>query len=55
MELENLVLVHPEQVTAFEEGEVTKCNAVGSLLQTIQDALAAVTQQAPDHETLMLI
>ena len=26
-----------------------------SLLETIQDALAAVTQQAPDHETLMLI
>ncbi|ODH49493.1 hypothetical protein GX48_04435 [Paracoccidioides brasiliensis] len=32
-----------------------KRNAVGSLLETIQEALAAVTQQAPDHETLMVI
>jgi glycerol-3-phosphate O-acyltransferase/dihydroxyacetone phosphate acyltransferase len=49
------VQVHPDQVTAFKEGGNSKRNAIGSLLQTIQDALAAVTQQAPDHETLMLI
>ncbi|KAF9697411.1 hypothetical protein EKO04_005153 [Ascochyta lentis] len=55
VEFGNPVEVHPQQVAAFKEGGASKRNAVGSLLQTIQDALAAVTQQAPDHETLMLI
>ncbi|KAF2271511.1 glycerol-3-phosphate acyltransferase Sct1 [Westerdykella ornata] len=55
VEFGNPVQVHPGQVDAFKEGGEAKRNAVGSLLETIQDALAAVTQQAPDHETLMLI
>lgn len=49
------VKVRPEQVTAFKQGKDAKREAVGSLLQTIQDALVAVTQQAPDHETLALV
>jgi glycerol-3-phosphate O-acyltransferase/dihydroxyacetone phosphate acyltransferase len=55
VEFGNPVQVHPHQVAAFKKGGNSKRNAVGSLLQTIQDALAAVTQQAPDHETLMLV
>lgn len=49
------VQVHPDQIEAFKAGGNSKPNAVGSLLQTIQEALASVTQQAPDRETLMLI
>ena len=55
VEFGNPVQVHPQQVAAFKEGGSSKRNAVGSLLQTIQDSLAAVTQQAPDHDILMLI
>jgi glycerol-3-phosphate O-acyltransferase/dihydroxyacetone phosphate acyltransferase len=55
IEFGNPVQVHPHQVAAFKEGGNSKRNAIGSLLQTIQDALAAVTQQAPDHETLVLV
>ncbi|EEH44548.2 uncharacterized protein PADG_00837 [Paracoccidioides brasiliensis Pb18] len=50
-----IALVHPDQIDAFKAGGHLKRNAVGSLLETIQEALAAVTQQAPDHETLMVI
>ena len=49
------VKVRPEQVAAFKQGKDAKREAVGSLLQTVQEALAAVTQQAPDHETLALV
>lgn len=49
------VKVTPDQVAAFKQGKEAKREAVGSLLQTIQDALAAVTQQAPDYETLALV
>ncbi|KAL1963060.1 hypothetical protein VTN77DRAFT_8706 [Rasamsonia byssochlamydoides] len=49
------VQVHPDQIEAFKAGGNSKRNAVGSLLETIQEALASVTQQAPDRETLMLI
>lgn len=49
------VQVHPDQIDAFKAGGNSKRNAVGSLLLTIQEALASVTQQAPDRETLMLI
>ncbi|KAH8810813.1 putative glycerol-3-phosphate O-acyltransferase [Xylogone sp. PMI_703] len=49
------VKVSPAQVEAFRLGGNSKRNAVGSLLETIQAALDAVTQQAPDRETLMLI
>jgi glycerol-3-phosphate O-acyltransferase/dihydroxyacetone phosphate acyltransferase len=49
------VQVDPDQVAAFQQGTEAKREAVGALLQTIQDALAAVTQQAPDHETLALV
>lgn len=49
------VKVRPEQVSAFKQGKDAKRETVGSLLQIIQDALAAVTQQAPDHETLALV
>lgn len=49
------VEVHPDQVSAFKLGGNSKRNAVGSLLETIQEALDSVTQQAPDRESLMLI
>ena len=49
------VKVLPEQVTACKQGKNAKREAVGSLLQTIKDALAAVIQQAPDHEPLELV
>jgi glycerol-3-phosphate O-acyltransferase/dihydroxyacetone phosphate acyltransferase len=49
------VKVSPEQVAAFKQGRNAKREAVGALLQTIQDALGAVTQQAPDYETLALV
>ena len=49
------VEVSSEQIEAFKLGGQSKRNAVGSLLETIQESLDAVTQQAPDRETLMLI
>lgn len=49
------VKVSLDQVAAFKQGREAKREAVGSLLQTIQDALSAVTQQAPDYETLALV
>lgn len=49
------VQVSQDQIEAFKLGGQSKRNAVGSLLETIQNALASVTQQAPDRETLMLI
>jgi glycerol-3-phosphate O-acyltransferase/dihydroxyacetone phosphate acyltransferase len=49
------VKVSPDQVAAFKQGKEAKREAVGALLQTIQDALGAVTQQAPDYETLALV
>ncbi|PYH97503.1 glycerol-3-phosphate acyltransferase Sct1 [Aspergillus ellipticus CBS 707.79] len=55
VEFGNPVQVHPDQIEAFKAGGNSKRNAVGSLLETIQEALTAVTQQAPDHETLMVI
>ena len=54
IEFGNPVQVHPDQIEAFKAGGNPKRNAVVSLLETIQEALAAVTQQAPDHEMLML-
>jgi glycerol-3-phosphate O-acyltransferase/dihydroxyacetone phosphate acyltransferase len=55
IEFSNPVQVHPHQVAPFKKGRNSKRNAIRSLLQTIQDALAAVTQQAPDHKTLVLV
>ena len=55
VEFREPVKVCPEQVTAFKQGKIAKREAVGSLLQIIQDALAAVTQQAPDYKTLALV
>jgi glycerol-3-phosphate O-acyltransferase/dihydroxyacetone phosphate acyltransferase len=49
------VKVSPDQVAAFKQGKEAKRAAVGALLNTIQDALGAVTQQAPDYETLALV
>ncbi|TVY83219.1 putative acyltransferase [Lachnellula suecica] len=49
------VAVHPDQIEAYKQGGNEKRNAVGSLLETIHTALAAVTQLSPDHETLQLI
>lgn len=54
-EFGNPVQVHPDQIEAFRAGGSCKRNAVGSLLETIQEALAAVTHQASDHKTLMII
>lgn len=55
VEFGDVVTVSSDQVAAFKQGESTKREAVSTLLQTIQDALAAVTQQAPDYETLALV
>lgn len=55
IEFGNPVQVHPDQIEAFKMGGHLKRNAVGSLLETINGSLAAVTQQAPDRETLMVI
>ena len=44
--------VHPEQIEAYKAGD--RRNAVGSLLETIFQGLVAVTQIAPDYDTLML-
>jgi glycerol-3-phosphate O-acyltransferase/dihydroxyacetone phosphate acyltransferase len=49
------VEVSLDQIEAFKLGGNSKRNAVGSLLETIQEALDSVTQQAPDRESLMLI
>jgi glycerol-3-phosphate O-acyltransferase/dihydroxyacetone phosphate acyltransferase len=49
------VQISPDQVATFKQGREAKREVVGALLQTIQNALAAVTQQAPDHETLALV
>ena len=45
--------VDPEQVEKYKAGE--RRNAVGSLLETVTQGLLAVTQSAPDYDTLMLI
>ena len=55
IEFGNPIQVHADQIEAYKMGGTSKRDAVGSLLLTIEQALAAVTQQAPDHETLMLI
>ncbi|KAL8825854.1 MAG: hypothetical protein Q9170_007634 [Blastenia crenularia] len=55
IEFGNPVQVRADQIEAYNAGGSSKRDAVGSLLLTIEQALAAVTQQAPDHETLMLI
>lgn len=47
--------VHPDQVEAYKAGGNFRRNAVGSLLETIYNGLAAVTQISPDRETLMLV
>lgn len=47
--------VHPDQVEAYKAGGNSRRNAVGSLLETIYNGLAAVTQISPDRETLMLV
>lgn len=47
--------VQPEQIEAYKAGGINKRNAVSSLLETIYEGLAAVTQLSPDHETLMLV
>ncbi|RMD44195.1 hypothetical protein DV735_g1020, partial [Chaetothyriales sp. CBS 134920] len=44
--------VHPDQVAAYKAGD--RRNAVGSLLETVQQGLLSVTQSAPDYETLVL-
>ena len=45
--------VDPEQVEKYKAGE--RRNAVGSLLETATQGLWAVTQRAPDYDTLMLV
>ncbi|MCJ1355310.1 MAG: hypothetical protein MMC33_005301 [Icmadophila ericetorum] len=49
------VKVDPQQIEAYKAGGAAKRNAVGSLLETIYEGLAAVTQPSPDHETLQLV
>jgi len=49
------IKVDPAQIEAYRAGGNKKRNAVGSLLETIHDGLAAVTQLSPDHDTLQLI
>lgn len=47
--------VHPDQIAAYEAGGVDRRSAVGSLLETVYEGLAAVTQLSPDHDTLILV
>lgn len=47
--------VHPDQTEAYKAGGTDKRSAVGSLLETIYEGLAAVTQLSPDHDTLILV
>lgn len=47
--------VQPEQVDAYKADGINRRNAVSSLLETIYEGLAAVTQLSPDHEILMLV
>ena len=54
MEVGPPVEVSRDQVEAFKAGGNAKRNAINSLLETIQESLDSVTQQAPDRETLML-
>ncbi|KAL3422323.1 acyltransferase [Phlyctema vagabunda] len=49
------VQVHADQIAAYRKGGKEKRDAVGSLLETIRDGLASVTQLSPDYETLQLI
>ncbi|KAL2060305.1 hypothetical protein VTL71DRAFT_9700 [Oculimacula yallundae] len=49
------IQVHPDQIEAYRCGGNEKRAAVGSLLETIHDGLASVTQLSPDYETLQLI
>lgn len=50
------VQVHPDQIEAYRcGGNDEKRDAVGSLLETIHDGLASITQLSPDYETLHLI
>ncbi|KAI0741849.1 hypothetical protein C8Q80DRAFT_1274206 [Daedaleopsis nitida] len=44
-----------ELIDMFKEGGARKREAVGTLLDTVYDALKTVTLRAPDYETLMLI
>lgn len=55
VEFGNPIDVHPDQVKAYAAGGAEKRNAIGSLLETIYEGLATVTQPSPDHETLQLI
>lgn len=54
MEFGNPIEVHPDQIAAYKSGGADKRNAIGSLLETTHEGLAAVTQPSPDHETLLL-
>ncbi|CAK1364282.1 Glycerol-3-phosphate O-acyltransferase 1 [Cercospora beticola] len=45
--------IEPELVEQYSSGR--KREAVGTLLDRVHDALSAVTVQAPDYETLMLV
>ncbi|GAB7347179.1 hypothetical protein MBLNU459_g3292t1 [Dothideomycetes sp. NU459] len=54
MEFGSPIEVHPDQINAYKIGGVDKRNAIGSLLETIYEGLATVTQPSPDHETLLL-
>ncbi|KAI5362029.1 Putative phospholipid/glycerol acyltransferase [Septoria linicola] len=45
--------IEPELVEQYSNGR--KRDAVGTLLDRVHDALSAVTVQAPDYETLMLV
>lgn len=49
------IKVHPDQVEAYNAGGADRRNAVGSLLETIYQGLATVTQISPDEETLLMI
>lgn len=47
--------VHPDQTEAYKAGGADRRSAIGSLLDTIYEGLAAVTQLSPDHDTLVLV
>lgn len=53
VEFGNPVEIPPELVEAYKHGDRRK--AVGKFLEDVYDSLVAVTVQAPDYDTLMLI
>lgn len=55
IEFGDTIDIHPDQTEEYRAGGIEKRSTIESLLDTIYEGLAAVTQLSPDHDTLMLI